>query len=512
MPPPDPTGGPREVNGGTARHLMLLLLATILIQGFMFISYPLGVANHDDNQAAQSFLMSELNSGNMLVGNLRYNTGYAFVMAPLRALANSLGRLADRAFLLVQMAIYSAIPFMVYDMLRRRFSPRVAFIAALVVLCDPFALQWAHFQLPGWLIATVTITALWLAQLAWNAPPRRRIALIAIASFGLGVMCFARWNYAPLVAVYGASFFLWRRLPLRQRIALFVTTGIICAGVLAAYIALVHIPSTGTTTLSCTSGATLLAAANNMRYHISADNGERSAHYARMITLPPMREINFYGETYPLYRQPGPWVSAEEQAAFLAQPYGVPTDPVQVVWPPALYWYLGPCAADALLADVYAETVASDYGRLVSTVARWMIYMLVQDASTAAFEPQYLESAEEIDWRGDGTPGFYEAHSSAYNGHRVWKPGVQLYSAIFYPLNWLKYLTPIAILAALRKRDWLLLTAAGILLLGLLLIASFASIEPRYYAMLAPLYTLLVGWMLGAIAERIRPSGQNANP
>ena len=498
-PPPDPTGGPRGV------HLHLLLLATILIQGFMFISYPLGVANHDDNQAAQAFLMDELNKGNLLIGNLRYTTGYAFVLSPIRALANSLGRLGDRAFLLAQMAIYSAIPFMVYDMLRRRFNPRLAFIATLVVLCDPFALQWTHFQLPGWLIATVTIAALWLAQLAWDAPPRRRIALVALASFGLGVMCFARWNYAPLVAVFGASFFLWRHIPLRQRCALFATTGVISAGVLGAYIALVHFPSTGATTLSCATGATLLAAADNMRYPIRAENGERSAHYARMVTLPPLREINFYSQTYPLYRLPGAWVSAEEQAAFLAQPFGEAPDPVLVIWPPALYWYLGPCETDALLADVYAETVASDFGRFFGTVARWFAYILMQDASTAAFKLQYLENAEEIDWRGDATLGFHEAHSSAYNGHRVWKPGVELFSALFYPLNWLKYLTPLAVLAALRRRDWLLMTAAGILLLGLLLIASFASIEPRYYAMLAPLYTLLVGWMAGEIAERFNP-------
>ncbi|MCY4466970.1 MAG: glycosyltransferase family 39 protein [Chloroflexi bacterium] len=484
------------------RHLLWLLAATLLAQAVLFISYPLGIANHDDNQAAQAFLMDELGRGNLLIGNLRYNTGYAFVMAPLKSLTAALGRLGDRVFLLAQMAAYSTIPFMVYDMLRRRFGARRAFIAALVVLCDPFGLQWTHYQLPGWLVATTTVAALWLAQLAWQAPARRRLLLVALASLGLGVMCFARLNYAPLAAVYGASFFLWRHIPFRQRIGLFATVGCISGGLLGGYIALIHIPSTGATTLSCTSGATLLAAADNMRYPISARNGEHSAHYARLLTLPALREVNFYSETYPLYRRPGPWVRADEQAAFLAQPFGEPPEPILIVWPSALYWYLGPCAADALLYEVYLETVASDYGRLVGSILRGLAYMLVQDPASAAFPLQYLENPEQITWQGSGRLGFYEAHSSAYNGHRVWRPGVELFSALFYLVNMLKYLTPLALLAALWKRDWLLMTTAAILLLGLLLIASFASIEPRYYAMLAPMYTMLIGWLLGEIMPR----------
>ena len=487
------------------RHLLWLLAATLLVQGLMFISYPLGIANHDDNQAAQAFLMDELNRGNLLIGNLRYNTGYAFVMSGVKSLTDALGRLGDRAFMLAQMAAYSTIPFMVYDMLRRRFGARTAFIAALIVLCDPFGLQWTHYRLPGWLIATTTVAALWLAQLAWQASARRRLLLVALASLGLGLMCFARWNYAPLAAVYGASFFLWRHIPFRQRIALFATVGCISAGLLGGYIVLIHIPSTGTSTLSCTSGATLLAAADNMRYPISAKNGERSAHYAQMLTLPPLREVHFYSETYPLYRLPGPWVSADEQAAFLNQPFGEPPEPILTVWPSALYWYLGPCEADALLYEVYLETVSSDYGRLVGSVLRWIVYMLLQDPANAAFPLQYLENPEQITWQGAGRLGFYEAQSSAYNGHRVWRPGVELFSALFYPLNALKLLTPLALLAVLWKRDWLLLTAAAILLLGLLLIASFASIEPRYYAMLAPLYTLLIGWLLGEVVARMTP-------
>ena len=161
----------------------------------MYISYPFGTSNNNDDEAAQAFLLDEVASGNLMIGNVRYNTGYAFVMAPLKSLTKTLGRLDDRTFLLLQMSLYSTIPFMVYDILRRRFDSRTALITALIVLVDPIGLQWAHFRLPGWLIATVTVWALWLAQLAWSATIGRRIALVALAAVGLGMMTIARLNF-----------------------------------------------------------------------------------------------------------------------------------------------------------------------------------------------------------------------------------------------------------------------------------------------------------------------------
>ena len=81
---------------------------------------------------------------------------------------------------------------------------------------------------------------------------------------------------------------------------------------------------------------------------------------------------------------------------------------------------------------------------------------------------------------------------------------MELYSALFPLLNLLKLLAPVAVIAALWRRDWLLVTMAGMLLLGLLLIATFASIEPRYYASLSPLYMMLIGCMLSHVYDRIR--------
>ena len=486
------------------RHLRLLLLVTALVQGLMFISYPLGTGLHDDNESAQNFLISEVASGNLLIGNVRYNTGYAFVMAPLRLLTDTLDRLADRALLLLQTIAYSAVPFLVYDMLRRRFNARLALITALLVLVDPFGLQWVHFQLPGWLIALAAVAALWLAQLAWGRAPRQQIKLIALAAIGLGLMSVARLNFAPLVAIFGCGFLLWRHVALRQRITLFATVGLISGGILGGYIALIHLPSTGTTTLSCTTGATLVASLPEKGFELRASNGPHARRYAQLLTLPPARSITFFGGSYALWRNPGPWVSAAEREAFLAQPFGETEDAIDIVFPGALYWYLGPCAADALLTDVYREAIGRDPAKLLLAIGEGVVYALIQHPGQATFPLQYLDSPDQVNWQEEGPLGFAAADSARYNGHRLWRPGVQLYSALFPVLNLLKLLTPLALIAALWRRDWLLATIAGMLLLGLLLIATFASIEPRYYASLSPLYMMLIGCFLGQVYERIR--------
>ena len=56
------------------RHLLILLMLTLLVRGWLMISYPIG--GTDDNQAAQRSLISQVQSGNFLIGNFRYQTGY----------------------------------------------------------------------------------------------------------------------------------------------------------------------------------------------------------------------------------------------------------------------------------------------------------------------------------------------------------------------------------------------------------------------------------------------------
>lgn len=466
------------------------------------ISYPLGNSVYNDNQAGQVYLMNEFVSGNFMVGNVRYNPGYALVLAPFKSLTDSLGSLAPRALLLIHLLAYSTIPFMAYDIMRRRFTPLAGLITGVVVLIDPFGLQWAHFQLPGWLIAVITVWALWMAQLAWDTTrTRRRIALIMAASVGLGVMTFARFNFAPLVGLYGVSFFLWRHIPLRQRFGLFVMVGVISVGILGGYILGVHIPSTGTTTLSCITGNNLATGLLEKEIPMRASNGAKSEHYANMLTLKADRTTDFYEYTYPLWQNPHSWVSEAELAAFLAQPFGTPKEEITTVFPAELYWYLGPCDADAMLYDIYFEAIAREPVKWVGEILKSTLYMLIQHPTETSFHHMYVDRVEDITWNGDGTLGFYEADSNMYNGHLVWQPGVWLYTMLFTPLNLIKLLTPFAVVWAFWKRDWFTMTVATLLMVGLLLIASAARMEPRYYAMLSPLFTILIGGFLAQLVE-----------
>ena len=188
------TSAPDPLRIQNRRYLMVLLLATILVRGVMYFSYPLPTPGRDDNQSAPVYMMYEVASGNMLVGNIRYNTGYPFIMSPFKWLTRLLGPQHERIFLLIQITAYSTIPIMVYDMMRRRFDGRTAIVTALVVMLDPFGLQWAHLHLPAWLIATLIVFALWIAQLSWSSSMRARLSLVAVASVALSLATLARLN------------------------------------------------------------------------------------------------------------------------------------------------------------------------------------------------------------------------------------------------------------------------------------------------------------------------------
>ena len=484
------------------RHWLTLLLATLIVQGALFLSYPLGAFNFDDNQAAQAYMLGELSAGNPLIGNVRYNTGYAFMMSPVWNLTRALGRLGDRAFLLLQMAAYSAIPFLVYDMLRRRFDRRCALITALVVLLDPFGLQWAHLLLPGWLIALTMVGALWLAQQAWSAEPRRRAALIALAALGLGIMSIARLNFAPLVAVFGLSLFFWRHVPWRQRLALFALVGALSGGILGAYTLLIHLPSAGVSSLSCISAFRAVQSLHEKGLYPRASNGPQSAEYARLLALPSANPRDDYLDSakFALWRIPDTWLGEAQAQAFLAGQPGAVSEDIATDFPADLYWYLGPCAVDSLLAGLLWETVAAQPAQFVSGVISTTASSLLQNPAEARFDYMYLDRYEDMTWLGENLLGFQAAESKMYNGHRLWRPGAAVFSALFTPWNAIKFLTPLALIAALWRRDWLLTSVAALLLTCLILLAAFSGIEPRYYAIVAPLYSILIGALLAQIA------------
>ena len=491
-------------NRASRRHWLMLIAATLLVQGALYFSYPLPVPGRDDNQAAQVFLMDDLASGNLLIGNLRYNAGYPLMMWPFHALTRLLGPNHDRFFLLIQMAAASAIPLLVYDMMGRRFNARTAIITALTVLLDPFGLQWAHLYLPVWLIALLTVFALWAAERAWSASQRRRLALAALAAVALGLSTLARLNFAPVAAVFGLSFLLWRHIPRRERLRLLGIVGLIAGGLLGAYALVIHLPSTGTTQLSCLSGMNLLLSAKDKRIPVRASNGPHSARYARLLALPSDKDLSSYAYTFPYWRKPGPWFSQAEVDEYLAQPVDdVPNEIPVAGHVLAPGWFLGPCENNALQIEVFLEAIAAHPLELAAGSLRSTALMLLQLRPPNGFPRMYLDRVEQIDFLDEGRLGFQRAHSALYKGNLVWRPGIAVFSALFAPVNLLKLLTPLALAAALWKRDWLLACAALLLLAGLLTVALASNIEPRYYAALAPLYTILIGWFLAEIWQCI---------
>lgn len=338
-------------------------MVTVVIRGWLLVSYPIGGLSTDDNQAGQRYLIDEILRGNMFIGNLRYHTGYALVMSPVAAITSRFGRLDDRLLLLVQVGLSTLVPFMVYDIVRRRWTKQAAFIVALFIALDPFVLEWAHFVLPEWLVSFCVVLALWLLQRAWHTP-KRRLVWTALAGSVLGIACLARWNSAPVAAAAALTLFVWRHIAWRERAAMFICLGVCMAAVPAFYLALIHRPSTGVWTLNCNRGTNLVASLAAMGVPMAAANGVATRHYLEIVTLPPLKPVTFLADSYPLWRKPGGWVTREERETFLAQGRPSPASSVSIAFPGNLYYYLGPCEVDRLLARVHAEAVAAHPGNL----------------------------------------------------------------------------------------------------------------------------------------------------
>ena len=211
-------------------------------------------------------------------------------------------------------------------------------------------------------------------------------------------------------------------------------------------------------------------------------------------------------ELYTHWRNPNSWLGEAEKRAFLAQPSGKILEEVPTRFPGELYWYLGPCALDDLLRDVLWETIAANEAELLLGILKVTADSLVQNGAESYFDYMYIDRADNVSWQGESRLGFERAESRLYNGHRVWRPGMILFSALFTLVNTIKFLTPLAMIAAFWKRDWLLVLASTLLLAGLVLLATVTNSEPRHFAMLAPLYSILIGWFLAQILERILAS------
>jgi 4-amino-4-deoxy-L-arabinose transferase-like glycosyltransferase len=482
------------------RHLLILLALTILVRGVMFVSYPLSAS--DDNQSAQRYLIDELLGGNLHIGNLRYPTGYALAISPVVALSRLFGRFDERFVLLVQITLSAAIPFLIYDILRSRRSPNEAFAVALLALLDPFGLQWAHFWLPEWMIAFCLVLALWLIHRALIAGVRLR--LVTAAGVVLALAVLARLNFAPIVVVFGLTFFGLRTLSWRTRLRMFVTLGVSSAAVLAIYFAAIHYPTTGTWTPSCIGGWNLMNDLQDKHIPITAANGPAAAELTRLLTLKASQPVEFLGESYVLWRNPGPWATEVEQTAFFNQPSAQQSSPQEVQFPGDLIYHMGPCAVDRLFSPVYVEAALA-YPREWITGSISSVWHMLTQTSANVFDVRYLPSRIQGDSNRDsgGRFGFVQADDGNYNGQWVWTPGMRLYSW-YFRLNLIKWLVPAALLWALLSRKWFYASCALMLITFVAVTAVITQVEPRYYSAIYPLYPMLLGGFLVAVSMRVK--------
>ena len=495
------------------RHLVILLVLTLLIRGVMFISYPMG--GQDEFQGFHRYLVAKVLSGDLMIGNLRYSPGYPLFIAPFAALGELFGRFDERVVLLVQIALSSSIPFFLYDIIRTRHSPKAAFFIALLSLADPFGLQWAHFSLPVWLVATCLVFSLWLLH---HAQLRRSWAQVVTAGLVAGLGVLGRWNFAPVVVGVGLLLFFARAESLRTRIQHFFLYG--CSSLLLILLmhVMIQVPATGVWSISCISGINLAETLEDSGLEIRAANGPHSERLIRLHALPPLPENKtsygyyplFFGSNFPMWVTAGPWATDEERKAFINQSSSEITESLPSIytfyhW---LYYYLGPCETDRMLQGVYFETVgASPIGWLLGISSRIPDYL--RPPLTIGEYPVFsLPAAGSIEYEDNGGMlSFQRAFGrwDHYTGQWVWRPGIEIFSMLWAPLNALRFLVYPALIWALFTRWRIYSATAFLLLLYVFVLAAIDGPEARIYAIVYPLGPVLVGGLLVAVWEKLRP-------
>jgi hypothetical protein len=499
---PERLGARRQPRASASREWKILLLAIGLVQGIMFLAYPMG--GLDDDQAYQRHAIATLRSGDGRIGNVRYNTGYALVTAPLVELADRIGWFPDRLVLLGQLALSSLIPLLIFDAVRRFDSDRAALTVALFVLLDPFALQWAHFALPVGLVALATAFGYWFLHRRPNGRWNRLGALLAGGVMGLMILC--RINAAPLAAAL-ILLHLWSPSPwrLRARRAGLMAAG--CLGVCGAYLALIQLPSTGSVSPSCILGSNLLSGDLEKGMTLVANNGPATRKLLQLEALPPLQEIVYTSQVYPNWRTPGPWATAQEVRRFLRQAKGRPVTNV-ISFPGSLVYYLGPCPTDLLLRQVHVEAVLAEPARYaIGTLDAF--FQILSQHDRGVFAPQYLPLPDQLRVERALGAGFAAVSDARmYTGQIVWLPGVWAYSAFFRWAHGLKWLGPLALAWAFvtKRRGLWPATLALIAFAGAM--AVIGNLSPRTYGAVYPLTGLLLGafvvWLGRSIAGLVR--------
>src|SRR5260221_8182205 len=279
-------------------------------------------------------------------------------------------------------------------------------------------------------------------------------------------------------------------------------------GVLALYVVFIHYPSTNTWTLSCYGSVDLNYSDLGKNLPMLATNGPATAEYLKLLTLEPLRHLQFAGpEYYANWQKSGPWVSPQETADFLAQPFSTPAGSVTVYAPGTLEYYLGPCPTDQLLLAVNQEAIRAQPMIWLAQTVKIAGQILVQNPSTdgCCLDPntsndlylprydmlQYDTSNAHLGFARafDKNGVYYQRASPAL----VWMPGVWLYSSLFDILNAYKYLAPLSLIWALCIRDWFYRTC-GVLLLAFIGAISIVNVsQPRIFAEIYPFTDILIG-------------------
>jgi hypothetical protein len=135
---------------------------------------------------------------------------------------------------------------------------------------------------------------------------------------------------------------------------------------------------------------------------------------------------------------------------------------------------------------------------------RVTLSVLTQSPVTPGFGEQMLPTPDALHYGERDIAGFRQASDSYYTGEWVWTPGIQLYSALFPILNLSKWLTLPALVWALFSRKWFYVTAAVLLLVAAASLSAVDAPEPRIYAAVYPLWTILIGGMIAALWHRLK--------
>jgi hypothetical protein len=480
--------------------VLILVLITLLTRGIMFISFPLAPA--DDNSFAQKYLIDRLVEGDFLVGNVRYNSGYPLVIAPVFFVAQAFGALQEHVVLLVQIGLSSLIPFMVYDILRHLASPREGFIVALVFMLDPFGLQWAHQILPVWMIAFAVVLSLWLA---YRTIRTRQLRWTFAAGLSMGIATMSRYEFALVAAVLGTSFLFLHALPLRFRLQMLALLGTTSAAIFVLYMALIQYPGTGRWSLSCISAMNALEVTLEMGIPLRAEHGPASQRMAELLSLPPVNDLASINtaDGYRLWRIPGPWASEEDRAAFLAQTASDADPTIAIVTPMTLIYYLGPCEVDSIQRALYWEAVRTAPERILLNILPATLQRLMQTTFVPPLlDPTALPEWNELSYSSVGF-GFARATGSYLTGQVVWEPGIRLYDFAYEPLSVLRWVAPFALVWAFVWGSSWYRTVAMMLFAPLVLLAIIDNLEYRISAPLYPLINILIGGLIAAGWARI---------